>query len=122
MVSNAHRKALERLWKDRCTVYIQAENTDPSTHLTVFEETPLFEDQPCKLSFETLSATSGDEIPMVTQSAKLILAPEQEVPPGSRIVVKRFQPKQDFEFARSGIPGVFNDHQEILLEPFTGYA
>ena len=54
---NAHRKAQERLWKDRCSFYVQQEVTDPDTNLTDFQEVPLLEDQPCKLSFENLSTT-----------------------------------------------------------------
>ena len=54
---NPHRKALERMWKDRCSVFVQAEITDLDTNLTDFQETPLFEDQPCKLSFENQTTT-----------------------------------------------------------------
>ena len=50
---NAQRKALERLWKDRCTVYHRVKVKDPKTKITDFEEKPLLQDQPCKLSFET---------------------------------------------------------------------
>lgn len=117
---NRHRKALERLWKDRCSVFVQTEETDPSTKLTDFKETPLFEDQPCKLSFSTLSATSGDELPAVAQAVKLFLSPEVDIPPGSKIVVKRSD--REFIFSRSGEPGIFSDHQEILLTKFKGWA
>lgn len=117
---NRHRKALERLWRDRCWVYVQEESTDPATNLTDFEEKPLFENQPCKLFFSTLSATSGDELPVVAQVVKLFLAPELEVPPGSKIVIQRSD--REFTFTRSGEPGVFSDHQEILLEQFKGWA
>lgn len=120
---NAHRKALERMWKDRCSVFVKAKITDPSTKLTDFQEKPLFEDQPCKLSFETLKATSGDETPVVTQVVKLFLSPDVEVPAGSKIVITRFNTlERKFTFSHSGLPGVFTDHQEILLEPFKGYA
>ncbi|UNI72464.1 MAG: head closure knob [Chaetfec virus UA24_244] len=117
---NRYRKALERLWKDRCWVYVQAETIDPSTKLTDFEETPLLEDQPCKLSFSTLSAVSGDELPAVAQAVKLFLPPEVDVPPGSKIVVKRSN--REFTFSRSGEPGIFSEHQEILLTEFKGWA
>ena len=30
---NPHRKALERMWKDRCSIYVQTEKTDPNTNL-----------------------------------------------------------------------------------------
>lgn len=120
---NAQRKALERLWRDRCSVFIQTEVTDPSTHLTDFEETPLLQNQPCKLSFETLSATSGDEAPIVAQSVKLFLPPDVAVPAGSKIVVTRFNDvERTFTYAKSGEAAIFTNHQEILLTLWKGYA
>lgn len=117
---NRHRKALERLWKDRCGVYVQEEHTDPVTKLTDFQEMPLFEDQPCKLSFSTLSANSGDELPVVAQAVKLFLSPELTIPPGSKIVIKRSD--REFTFSQSGEPGIFSNHQEIPLTEFKGWA
>ncbi len=120
---NHHRKALEQLWRDRCSIYIQAETTDPNTHLTDFEEKPLLQSQPCKLSFETLSTTSGDELPAVAQSVKLFLSPDVVVPAGSKIVVTRpNSPGRTFTFAKSGEAGVFTNHQEINLTLWKGYA
>lgn len=118
-----HRKALERMWRDRCWVYVQEETTDPVACLTDFEEKPLLEDQPCKLSFETLTAGSGDEIPIATQAVKLFLTSDVEIPPGCKIVVKRFNSfEREFTFIKSGIAGAFANHQEILLTEFKGYA
>lgn len=122
MVMN-HRKALERMWRDRCWVYVQEETTDSVTHLTDFEEKPLLEDQPCKLSFETLAADSGDEAPVAAQTVKLFLSPDVDIPPGCKIVVKRFNSlEREFTFTKSGIAGVFTNHQEIFLTEFKGYA
>ena len=120
---NAQRKALERLWTDRCSVYVQVGATDPVTHLTDFEEMPLLLDQPCKLSFETLASANGDELPVVSQSVKLFLSPDVAVPAGCKIVVVRPNSlERIFTFAQSGEAGVFTNHQEILLVPFRGYA
>ena len=55
------RKALSLLWTDRCAVYVRAEKTDESG-LTDFTEMLLVEDQPCKLSFGTLTQASGDPV------------------------------------------------------------
>lgn len=120
---NAQRKALERLWKDRCTVYHRVKVTDPKTKLTDFEEKPLFQDQPCKLSFETLNSTDGDHVATVAQSVKLFISPDVEIPAGCKIVVTRFNDlERTFTYSRSGEPGIFTNHQEIMLEPFKGYA
>lgn len=120
---NAQRKALERLWKDRCTVYHRVKVTDPKTKLTDFEEKPLLQDQPCKLSFETLNSTDGDHVSTVAQSVKLFISPDVEIPAGCKIVVTRFNDlERTFTYSRSGEPGIFTNHQEIMLEPFKGYA
>lgn len=119
----AQRKALERLWKDRCTIYHQVKEKDPVTKLTGFEEQPLLQDQPCKLSFETLNATDGGHVAVLTQSVKLFLSPDVEIPAGCKIVVTRFNDlERQFIYSNSGAAGVFTNHQEILLEPWKGYA
>ena len=120
---NAQRKALERLWKDRCTVYHRVKVTDPKTKLTDFDEKPLLQDQHCKLSFETLNSTDGDHVATVAQSVKLFISPDVEIPAGCKIVVTRFNDlERTFTYSRSGEPGIFTNHQEIMLEPFKGYA
>lgn len=120
---NAQRKALERLWKDRCTVYHRVKVTDPKTKLTDFDEKPLLQDQSCKLSFETLNSTDGDHVATVAQSVKLFISPDVEIPAGCKIVVTRFNDlERTFTYSRSGEPGIFTNHQEIMLEPFKGYA
>lgn len=120
---NAQRKALERLWKDRCTVYKQEKVKDPTIKLTDFVETPLLQDQPCKLSFETLTSSSGDPVAAVSQTVKLFLSPDVEIPAGSKIVVTRFNYlERKFTYSKSGEAGVFTNHQEIQLEPWKGYA
>jgi len=118
-----HRKALERMWRGPGWGCNQEETTDPATHLTDFEEKPLLEDQPCKLSFETLTANSGDEVPIAAQAVKLFLTPDVDITPGCKIVVKRLNSlEREFTFTKSGIAGVFTNHQEILLTEFKGYA
>lgn len=122
MVS-AQRKALERLWKDRCSVFVKKKVTDPTTKLTDFVEMPLLQDQPCKLSFETLTSSSGDPVAAITQTVKLFLSPDVEIPAGCKIVVTRFNDlERKFTYSKSGEAGVFTNHQEIQLEPFKGYA
>lgn len=122
MVS-AHRRALERMWRDRCSIYVQAEYTDPDTNLTDFQETPLFEDQPCKLSFEQLTATDENHAAAVAQGAKLFLTSDVEIPAGCKIVVRRFnQLEREFVFSQSGEAGVFTNHQEIPLTLWKGWA
>lgn len=119
----AHAKALARLWTDRASVYVKTKAADPGTHLTCFSEQLRAEGVPCRLSFKSLSVSDGRPAAALSQQTVLFLAPEVEVPPGCRIVVHRGgDPEKELVFARSGLPGVYPDHQEIPLEPFRGYA
>ena len=117
----SHRTALERLWKDRCSVIVKEKQTDPSTKITDFVENFLLQDQPCKLSFETLTATKGDGTAAAFQSVKLFLSLDVTIPLGSKIVVTR-PSGTVMEYANSGQPGMFTNHQEIQLTLFKGWA
>lgn len=122
MVS-ARRRALERTWRDRCTVLVQRRVTDAETGLTDFGETVLYDALPCRLSFERLAAAGSGSVAAVSCGVKLFLAPEWEIPAGCKIIVTRAgQPERQLTFARSGEPGFYSDHQEIQLEQFRGYA
>ena len=122
MVS-AQRKALERMWKDRCTVIQRVKVTDPDTKLTDFSETPLLENQPCKLSFEKLTSTDGENTAAKFQNVKLFLSPDVVIPAGCKIVVQRFNEiDREFTFSNSGEAGVFTNHQEIYLTLWKGWA
>lgn len=115
------KKALQTLWNDLCTVYVQTKTQNPNNKRTEFVESVLFENQPCKLSFESLnSASENGNVSTITQSAKLFLDDELSVPSGSKIVVVRGN--NTFTFKKSGEPGVFTYHQEIPLVLFDGWA
>lgn len=111
------KKALQRMWKDTCSVYVQKKKKNESTQRTEFVEVALFENQPCKLSFESLTTTTEtNHAPSVTQGAKLFIDNELAIPSGSKIVVKRKE--KTFTYKSSGEPGVFTNHQEISLDLF----
>lgn len=114
---------LKKLWRDRCTIFVRQKVKDPTTKLTNFIEVPVINEEPCKLSIESVSAASGGHVATVSQSVKLFLAPELEIPAGSKIVVTRQAPvPREFTYAQSGTPGLFTNHQEIALVPWRGYA
>jgi len=116
------RAALEKyLYNDLCSVIEYRDAKDPKTKLTRKRETTVLEDQPCKLSFETLkSATGTDTATAISQITKLFLAPEVHVAPGSKIVI--LHEGRTGEYQRSGIPAVYPTHQEIMLTAFEGWA
>ena len=118
----AARKALERMYQGRATV-IEYQKIKDEWGMTNFQEVTVLEDQPCKLSFETLTSSTGDPVATVSQSVKLFISPDVEIPAGCKIVVTRFNDlERTFTYSRSGEPGIFTNHQEIMLEPFKGYA
>ena len=140
MVNKAVQKALAALWTDRVTVYQNQKVTDPVTHITDFQEVPILEDQPCKLSFETLAAAEGDPAAAVSQAVKLFLSPDVTVPAGCRVVVTRSirsncprqfgqslsnspedcltnETERVLTYTSSGLAGMFHNHQEISLVP-----
>ena len=120
MVS-ARRKAIQSLYRGTCTVKVWQSVKDPINKIATPKEVIKFENEPCKLSYEkqtTATNTAGPAV--ISQTIKLSLAPELDVPPGSKIIV--IQDGVTTEYARSGKPEVHMDHQHILLELFKGYA
>lgn len=115
---------LTRIWKDRCTIFIKKKVTDPFTKLTDLMEIPVINEEPCKLSFQTLAVNEeGAAAAKLTQSVKLFLSPNLEIPAGCKIVVKRFGViNREFVYARSGEPGIFTNHQEVPLTAWKEYA
>ncbi|MGE7916322.1 hypothetical protein [Lysinibacillus xylanilyticus] len=118
---NARRKAVESLYKGLCTVKVWREVEDPVTHATTHKGIPLFTDQKCKLSFEKQTSTTPTGGPaLIAQTTKLFIAPELDIPTGSKIIVTQYG--KTAEYARSGKPAVYMDHQELMLEAFERYA
>lgn len=116
-----HRRAIEKLYEGSCTVMAYGEYLDPVTKITKVGEYTLFEDKPCRLSYGSLSTSTSTEGPAnVVQVTKLFIAPELEIPPGSKIIVT--QNGRTTEFSNSGVPAVYPTHQEIMLELFKEYA
>jgi hypothetical protein len=120
------RAALRRFWTDRCDIIVRESTVDAGSGRTVFAERRVHADLPCRvsfrLSFETVSGVRdvGDAAVSAGQAVKLFLAPEVVVPPGSKIVVWRRG--QEMVFARTGVPAVFEGHQEVRMERFTRWT
>ncbi|MED3803692.1 hypothetical protein P4562_17345 [Lysinibacillus xylanilyticus] len=120
MVS-ARRKALERLWRGNCTVKAWRDAEDPVTHITKPKEVSLYNDLKCKLSHKTLTSSSSTGGPaIIAEQIKLSLGNEYEIPAGCKIIVTQDDVTE--EYTRSGKPGIFMDHQEIVLMLFREYA
>lgn len=117
---NSERLVIESMYDDVCDIFEYVSTTDPSTNITKQKEVITYANQKCRLSFREIYPTKGDNIATTAQRVKLFLSPEVEVKPGSKISITHCG--QTAEYSRSGLPAIFDSHQEIILEPFRGYA
>ena len=112
---NMVREAIERLYKGLCSVKVKVSSVNEETGETVFTEKAVLTEQPCRLS-----AAKDDGYSTVSQSVVLFIAPEVEIPSGSKITVT--QNGKTTDYCRSGESAVYTSHQEIALELFEDYA
>ncbi len=115
------RRAIERLYTGVCTVIEYGSFRDEASKITSQKERVVLANQPCRLSFEkTAPAAQGEQAAAVSQGVKLVLAPEVDVKPGSKIIVE--QAGRQFTYAASGQAAVYSSHQEIVLSLWRGWA
>lgn len=116
-----HREVLEQTYDGSCAVYEKRSRKDPVTKVTRQEEILVFENLPCHLSFfASPSAAGSDGVTEISQTIKLLLAPEKIISPGSRIEVT--QQGRCESYGQSGKAAVYASHQEVTLELWNGYA
>lgn len=117
----AARKAIESTYGGTCSIVEYRDVTDQETKLTGKQEVTVLEGQPCRLSFEKLGAAGQTETAAkIAQGLKLFLAPETTIQAGSKVIVD--QNGQTGEYSASGVPAVYDSHQEVMLELFKGWA
>ena len=83
-------------------------------------EITVYENVPCKLSHETVKQSGEGVSGSLLLSSKIILSPELNIKPGSKIEVIRNGQKTVYK--NSGEPARYTNHQEILLSLFDGWA
>lgn len=114
------RKAIERLYTHTCTVVIK-QKVKKADHSTSFTETKLVENQPCRLSFSSVSVVSDtSHASLKEQEVKLFISPEINIEEGSKIIVNH--DGIESLFSKSGVPAVYPTHQEIKLDVFKDWA
>lgn len=115
--ARAARRAIEGTYEGVVTVTEHQKVTDEKTKLINYHDVTVIENQPCHLSFETLkSAVQSESAAAVTQTIKLFVSPDVVIKPGSKITVTQAGITTDYTC--SGIPAVYETHQEIILELF----
>lgn len=117
----AARKAIESTYAGTVTVSEYQKVKDPVTHLTGYKEVVVLENQPCKLSFESITtAIQTGTATTISQAVKLFISPDVTIKPGSKLIIT--QTGVTTEYSSSGVPAVYPTHQEIMLELFEGWA
>lgn len=117
----AARKAIEATYFGTLTVTEMKKEKDAKSKLTKTEPVVVLENQPCKLSFETLKAAAQtDAAAAVTQVTKLFVSPDVTIRAGSKITVT--QDGVTTDYTSSGIPAIYATHQEIMLDLLERWA
>lgn len=115
------RRGVEYLYQDYCDIARVVEVFDSETKQTRGGWQTVVSHQPCRISFSTVvPAGSVNDVATVSQTIKLFIAPELDIPAGSRITVTRNG--KAVEYKASGVPAVYNSHQEVLLLLLEDYA
>jgi len=87
------------------------------TKLTETADVIVLENQPCRLSFESVAPVQQSETAAaVSQTVKLFVSPDVVISPGSKLTVTQNGVTTDY--TRSGIAAVYPSHQEIMLDLF----
>ena len=82
-----HRTMIEQTYDGICSIYQIVHEKDPDTKVTKQQERQMSSGIPCHLSFSGFpSADTGETVTDVSQTIKLFLNPEQEIPPGWRFI------------------------------------
>ena len=110
------RRAVERLYDGRATVE-EARKEKNAKNITALVWSVVARDVPCRVSYKTVApAGRSDTVDSIAQAITLFTAPEIDIKPGSRVMVT--QRGRTMRFACSGIPAVYDSHQEIPLVRF----
>ena len=119
--SPAYKKAIQRLWTGKATVYVRVGALNPTTGRTEQTEQASATEQPCRLSHKTVKNTEPAEAAaQVTQTTVLYIDPSVEIPEGSKVTVTQNGVTRDY--GRSGTPAVYTSHQDVPLELWKGWA
>ncbi len=115
MVSKT-RKAIEMLYRDKCTIVEYQPIKDHITKRTNNKEIVVLENQSCKLSYKNIVSATDGKVAKLEQTIKLFISPDIEIKAGSKLIIN------DKEYVRSGESAIYPNHQEIILELFKDKA
>ena len=109
------RKAIESRYKGLCDILEKRKVKDEVTKATVLKDIVVLSNQPCRLSYSSSgTANQTDTVSNIEQTIKLFIAPEIKIAPGSKLRIT--QNGVTINYISSGVPAVYETHQEISLE------
>lgn len=115
------RKNIESTYEGVLTITEHQKVKDESTKITGYQDVIVLDGQPCRLSFEKIqTAIQSESAAAVAQTTKLFVSPDIEIKPGSKITVTQAGITTDYQC--SGIPAVYQTHQEIILDLFEDWT
>ncbi|MFL8266613.1 hypothetical protein Q3326_11430, partial [Clostridioides difficile] len=81
------RKAIEMLYRDKCTIVEYQPIKDPVTKRTNNKEVIVLENQPCKLSYKNITSTTDEKVAKLVQTIKLFISPNINIKAGSKLII-----------------------------------
>jgi hypothetical protein len=109
-----HRRAIERMYTDRCTIYRYQPVKDPETKTTKLVPQPVYTDQPCRISQRALGQNNQTEAQNeIRYETKLFIAPEVEIRQGDLLEVTRGTVTRRYT---AGEPYQYSTHQEVSIQ------
>lgn len=111
------RSITESLYDSRCNIYAYRSSVNEKG-ITVSEKVIVAENVPCRISYvisfnNIYAAEQSGTVTGVNQKIKLIISPEINIDEGSLIVINHLG--RERKYVSSGIPRVYNTHQEIMI-------
>lgn len=117
------RNAIESLYQGTCTV-TEHQKVTKANKSTGFSDVVVLKDQPCRLSFKTVTVTDTDQEDNAASAVKqvivLFIAPDVSIATGSKITVTQNGVTTDYQ--QSGKPALYDTHQEIILDLFREWS
>lgn len=114
------KKNIESLYKDKCDIFEYKKN-NIENGITSFKEVCVIENQPCKLSFQSLECSiQSKSIDYIKQNVKLFLSNDIQINEGSKIIVTSNGISKAYK--NSSPANIYTNHQEISLELFKAWT
>lgn len=111
----AARKAIESRYTGLCDIIEKRKLKDGATKATVLRDIAVLSNQPCRLSYSNFGiANQTETVSNIEQTIKLFIAPEIKIVPGSKLIITQNGVTTDY--ISSGVPAIYETHQEICLE------